>query len=211
MATRCRSPPESSAGRWSSRSASPTRRSNSVARCWSLSVADAVGEERHEHVFKHRALRQQVMLLKHEANLPAAKRGELLLVRVRTDSRCQAARCRRSAVRVCRGSTAACFCRSRWGRGWRGFRRAAARTTRHSSTRSGVVGVGYSLTMLSTTRSAAGDDVGHANRRGYFGQLAEFCRHRFRDRDRNGRLFCGVRQQTLVISPVAMSRPCCEN
>ena len=43
---------------------------------------DAVGQERDQHVFQHRALRQQVVLLKHEADLPAAELGECRLVQL---------------------------------------------------------------------------------------------------------------------------------
>ena len=34
---------------------------------------DAVGQKRHQHVFEHGALRQQMVLLEHEADLPAAQ------------------------------------------------------------------------------------------------------------------------------------------
>ena len=54
----------------------PTR-SSSCSACCSVDVGgDAVGQKRHQHVFQHRALRQQMMLLKHEADLPAAERGQ---------------------------------------------------------------------------------------------------------------------------------------
>ena len=73
MATRWRSPPESSAG--------PMRetlgQADAIEQMFGMlpigGIRDAVGQERHQHILQHRALRQQMVILKHEADLPATK------------------------------------------------------------------------------------------------------------------------------------------
>ena len=75
-ATRCFSPPESSAGRWSSRSPSPTCCSSSRARSVVSRHPVVPDQRRNQHVFQHRTLRQQAMVLKDEADRLVAERRQ---------------------------------------------------------------------------------------------------------------------------------------
>ena len=155
MATRCRSPPESSAGRWVEPLGQPD-----AAEQFGRPLAGRRAWRRH---------RPETARARFPAPCTAAA-GDALETRsrsaggetrrgrprrVRTDPGRRVARCRTSAARACRESKAACSCRSRWGRESPGSRRAASGNDTPSSTRSGSAGVGYSLTMFSTTRSAA--------------------------------------------------------
>ncbi len=76
IATLCRWPPESSAGRCSSRSVNPTRSTSDRARSIASAGRLAIGDRRHQHVLQHRTLRQQVMILKHKPDALVAKLGQ---------------------------------------------------------------------------------------------------------------------------------------
>ena len=77
MATRCRSPPESSAGRCVARPSRPTR-PQQVRRPLGVGLADpAGGQLRDQHVLRGRELRQQVVVLEDEADLAAAEAGQI--------------------------------------------------------------------------------------------------------------------------------------
>ena len=79
-AARCRSPPESSAGRCSRRSARPTR-SSSISARWIVSARTGPSGTAGSSTFSStRALRQEVMVLEDEADPPAAEGGQLPLV-----------------------------------------------------------------------------------------------------------------------------------
>ena len=75
--TRCCSPPESSAGRWSARSASPTRPSSSLRPPAHLLVAPPRDQRGQQHVLLGGQRGQQVEELEDEADLLPAQPGEL--------------------------------------------------------------------------------------------------------------------------------------
>ena len=95
MATRWRSPPDSSAGRWCMRSARPTAASISAAACAALGRRHAPDPQRHGDVVERAELGQQVVELVDEAQVPVAQRA-LLRRRPARDSSwpMQLARCR---------------------------------------------------------------------------------------------------------------------
>ena len=68
IATRCRCPTESWAGRWQARSLNPTRANRSEARWPRCSARAGPFEHRHLHVLPSRQRRQQVKRLEHETD-----------------------------------------------------------------------------------------------------------------------------------------------
>ena len=79
MAARCRSPPDSSAGRWSSRADRPTRSSSRRASASNPRGRRRCDQRRDQDVLQHAALRQQVVILEHEPDVPVAERGQVRL------------------------------------------------------------------------------------------------------------------------------------
>ena len=80
MATRCCWPPDSSPGRWSARSASPTFSSACKRAFAALFGVDARVHEREFDVAPRRQVGEQVELLEHEPDEEVADVGELVLV-----------------------------------------------------------------------------------------------------------------------------------
>ena len=110
IATRCCWPPESSAGRWASRSPSPTA---AISASQPLRVGLAAGElQRQQDVLLGAQHRQQVEELKDEADLVAAQLGQLAVVEVAEVDAVDRHPCPRSAGRGRRGCASGSTCPS---------------------------------------------------------------------------------------------------
>ena len=82
MATRCCWPPDSSVGSWSSRSPSPRRSSEALARAGPVAAADALVGQGRGHVVEGARPGQQVVRLEDEPDRAAADRGQPVVVEI---------------------------------------------------------------------------------------------------------------------------------
>ena len=85
-----------------------------LGHCFPLRIA--LDHQRHRRVLGRRQRRQQIELLKHEADVVAAKCGPPPRRQLRQIGAERDRRCRSSAAKFPRGPRAASSCRNRWGR-----------------------------------------------------------------------------------------------
>ena len=133
MATRCCSPPESSAGRWCGALADLHVVEQLRGRARAASLARQARDQlRHHDVLERRELRQQVMELVDEADIVAADRGALVVGQPAAGAAGQDRRRRRRAAPAGRRCAAASTCRRPTARPAPPSRRASARNRRRS-------------------------------------------------------------------------------
>ena len=156
MATRCRSPPESSCGRWSSRCPSPTRVSAASARRRRWRQRYAGVEQPVGHVVHAPDPGGQVELLEHEADPAGPQRRQLPVGQPRPRRGRRRGRCRTWAGPACRSGAAWWTCRSRTARRSRPVRRTRSTATRPRS------GDDPARVRLAARRSSSTTGSGHA-------------------------------------------------
>ena len=153
-ATRCFSPPDNSCGRWCSRGAEADLVDQGARAPLDVVVRVRRHERRHEDVLEHRALRQQVVVLEHEADVAVAERGQAAVVERERVLAVEQHGARTSAARARPGCAAACSCRCPTARRSTRSRRRATERSISDSTRMGPAGAGYSFEtrLTSSTR-----------------------------------------------------------
>ena len=123
-------PPDNSAGRWSMRSASPTRaiKSSGTGRSQPHPAGHPPGPD--QHILQHGELREQVMFLKDEADVVIAEPGQARFVQCERIFRHPAEPFRSWERPTYRSHATACSCPNRWGQGWPDSHPAITRTRR---------------------------------------------------------------------------------